>query len=86
MKSIDYITPSTISWYVLSGVSYSFSSLKNKSLRCSENVWDGFFRGGPFSPSKQSMKYLGPGSSVVEHLHGKQVAVGSIPILGKTKS
>lgn len=25
----------------------------------------------------------GPGSSVVEHLHGKQVVVGSIPILGK---
>lgn len=24
-----------------------------------------------------------PGSSVVEHLHGKQVAIGSIPILGK---
>ncbi len=24
-----------------------------------------------------------PGSSVVEHLHGKQVVVGSIPILGK---
>ncbi len=26
---------------------------------------------------------LSPGSSVVEHLHGKQVVVGSIPILGK---
>ena len=26
-----------------------------------------------------------PGSSVVEHLHGKQVVVGSIPILGKVK-
>ncbi len=25
---------------------------------------------------------LGPDSSVVEHLHGKQVVVGSIPILG----
>jgi hypothetical protein len=28
---------------------------------------------------------LGPGSSVVEHLHGKQVVVGSIPILGKKR-
>jgi hypothetical protein len=26
----------------------------------------------------------GPDSSVVEHLHGKQAAVGSIPILGKS--
>lgn len=26
-----------------------------------------------------------PGSSVVEHLHGKQEVVGSIPILGKKK-
>ena len=27
-----------------------------------------------------------PGSSVVEHLHGKQVVVGSIPILGKSRA
>lgn len=27
-----------------------------------------------------------PGSSVVEHLHGKQVVVGSIPILGMKKN
>lgn len=26
-----------------------------------------------------------PDSSVVEHLHGKQAVVGSIPILGKKK-
>ena len=32
---------------------------------------------------KQSgQETLGPDSSVVEHLHGKQVVVGSIPILG----
>ncbi len=30
---------------------------------------------------RRSLK--GPGSSVVEHLHGKQKVVGSIPILGK---
>jgi hypothetical protein len=28
---------------------------------------------------------MSPDSSVVEHLHGKQAVVGSIPILGKTK-
>ena len=27
-----------------------------------------------------------PGSSVVEHLHGKQEVVGSIPILGKKEN
>lgn len=27
-----------------------------------------------------------PGSSEVEHLHGKQVVAGSIPVLGKNKS
>ena len=31
-------------------------------------------------------KRLGPNSSEVEHLHGKQAVVGSIPILGKEKS
>jgi hypothetical protein len=29
--------------------------------------------------------YASPGSTVVEHLHGKQAVVGSIPTLGKLR-
>ena len=33
--------------------------------------------------SALNKKIVGPDSSVVEHLHGKQAVVGSIPILGR---
>jgi hypothetical protein len=38
----------------------------------------------PFKSILKASNIACPDSSVVEHLHGKQAVVGSIPILGRT--